>query len=205
MKLYTVGHSNHTQEEFLNLLVSHGINLVADVRSVPASNYNPQFNQETLSAFLSNHGIIYQFFGKELGARRMDSINADGQVDFEQAIHSSLFKQGVDRILSQLAKNNVTLMCSEANPLECHRFALVARYFYEHGVEVFHILKDASLVSHQIMERQMVTDYLCARKPMLPEVDELFGTYTKEQQLSDAYRLKNKEIGFRLNQEVFID
>ena len=59
MKLYTVGHSNHTQEEFLNLLVSHGINLVADVRSVPASNYNPQFNQETLSAFLSNHGIIY--------------------------------------------------------------------------------------------------------------------------------------------------
>ena len=205
MKLYTVGHSNHTQEEFLNLLVTHGINMVADVRSVPASNHNPQFNQEALSAFLLSHGIDYQFFGKELGARRMDSINGDGQVDFEQAIHSSLFQLGIDRILPQLANNNITLMCSEANPLECHRFALVARYFHEHGVEVFHILKDASLVSHQILEHQMVTNYLRSRRPMLSEVDQLFGTYTQEQQLADAYRLKNKEIGFRLNQEDYFD
>jgi len=199
MKIYTVGHSNQTQEEFLNLLVTNGINIVADVRSVPASNYNPQFNQEVLSAFLLNHGISYQFYGKELGARRMDSINADGQVDFEQAIHSSLFHQGVDRILPQLTDNNLAMMCSEANPLECHRFALVARFFHEHGVEVFHILKDTSLVSQQTLEHQMIAHYLHSRKPLLSEVDELFGTYTKEQQLADAYRLKNKEIGFRQN------
>ena len=205
MKLYTVGHSNHTQEVFLNLLVAHGINIVVDVRSVPASNHNPQFNQEVISVFLQKHHIDYRFLGRELGARRMDSINGDGQVDFEQAIHSSLFQQGVDRILPQLANNKVAIMCSEANPLECHRFALVARYFHEHGVEVFHILKDASLVSHQILERQMVANYLRSRKPMLSEVDELFGTYTKEQQLADAYRLKNKEIGFRLSQEDNFD
>ena len=96
-------------------------------------------------------------------------------------------------------------MCSEAEPLECHRFALVARYFHEHGVEVFHILKDASLVSHHSLEQKMVDTYLRAKRPMLAQVDELFGTYTAEQQLLDAYRLKNKEIGFRLKQDDFID
>ena len=205
MKLYTIGHSNHTQEELLNLLEAHGINYVADVRSIPASNHNPQFNQEVISIFLQEHHIGYQFLGRELGARRVDCINADGQVDFEQAIHTSLFQQGIDGIMQHLDNNKIALMCSEADPLECHRFALVARYFHEHGVEVFHILKDTSLVSHRTMERQMIAHYLHLRKPMLSEVDELFGTYTKEQQLADAYRLKNKEIGFRLNQEEYID
>ena len=205
MKLYTIGHSNHTQEEFLNLLVTHDINVVVDVRSVPASNHNPQFNQEVLSVFLQEHHIDYQFLGRELGARRMDSINADGQVDFDQAIHTSLFCQGVEKIQQLLSDKRVVLMCSEANPLECHRFALVARYFHEYGVEVFHILKDALKVSQQALEQQMVAHYLHARKPMLSEVDELFGTYTVEQQLEDAYRLKNKEIGFKLNQEEYFD
>ena len=205
MKLYTVGHSNHTQEEFLNLLVTHGIDFVVDVRSVPASNHNPQFNQDVLSAFLQGHDIAYQFLGKELGARRMDCFNADKQVDFEQAIHTSLFQQGIDTIMQLFKDKEVALMCSEADPIECHRFALVARYFHEHGVEVFHILKDATLASHRTLEQQMVNHYLRARKPMLSEVDELFGTYTKEQQLVDAYRLKNKEIGFQLNQEDFFD
>lgn len=205
MKLYTIGHSNHTQEEFLNLLVTHDINVVVDVRSVPASNHNPQFNQEVISVFLQEHHIDYNFFGRELGARRMDSINADGQVDFEQAIHTPLFRQGIEKVQQLLIDKRVALMCSEANPLECHRFALVARYFHEHGVEMFHILKDVSIVSQQDLEQQMVTHYLHMRKPMLSEVDLLFGTYTVEQQLADAYRLKNKEIGFQLKQEDYFD
>ena len=205
MILYTIGHSNHTQDEFLNLLLSHDINLVADVRSVPASNYNPQFNQEVLSDFLRKHHIDYQFLGKEFGARRVDSINEEGQVDFEQAVNTSLFRQGVEIVLRLLADKRIALMCSEAEPLECHRFALVARYFHEHGVEVLHILKDASIVSQQTLEQQMVTHYLHMRKPMLSEVDQLFGTYTVNQQLTDAYRLKNKEIGFQLKQEEYFD
>ena len=93
MKIYTIGHSNHTQDEFLNLLTTHSINMVVDVRSVPASNHNPQFNRDALGAFLQGRDIAYQFLGKELGARRMDCINKDGQVDFELAIHTSLFQQ----------------------------------------------------------------------------------------------------------------
>lgn len=205
MKLYTIGHSNLTLEDFLSLLNTHCVNCVVDVRSVPASSHNPQFNQEPFGWFLREKNIDYQFLGKELGARRMDCINQDGQVDFERAIHTTMFQEGVNKLMRLLDTKTVTLMCSEAEPLECHRFALVARNFHEHGVEVFHILKDASVVSHHSLEQKMVDTYLHAKKPVLAQVDELFGTYTAEQQLQDAYRLKNKEIGFRLKQEDFID
>ena len=205
MRLFTVWHSNHTQDEFLRLLNTHCVNCVVDVRSVPASSHNPQFNQEPLGWFLREKNIDYQFLGRELGARRMDCINQDGLVDFERAIHTALFLEGIDKLMRLLDTKTVTLMCSEAEPLECHRFALVARYFHEHGVEVFHILKDASLVSHHSLEQKMVDTYLHAKRPVLAQVDELFGTYTVEQQLQDAYRLKNKEIGFRLKQDDFID
>ena len=205
MRLYTIGHSNHTQDEFLSLLNTHFVNCVVDVRSVPASSHNPQFNQEPLGWFLREKNIDYQFFGRELGARRMDCINRDGLVDFEKAIHTALFQEGVDKLMGMLDTKTVTLMCSEAEPLECHRFALVARYFHEHRVEVFHILKDASAVSHHLLEQKMVDTYLRAKRPVLAQVDELFGTYTVEQQLQDAYRLKNKEIGFRLKTDEFID
>ena len=205
MRLYTIGHSNHTLDEFLRLLNTHFVNCVVDVRSVPASSHNPQFNQEPLGWFLREKNIDYQFFGRELGARRMDCINQDGLVDFERAIYTTLFQNGVNKLMRLLDTRTVTLMCSEAEPLECHRFALVARYFHEHGVEAFHVLKDASLVSHHSLERKMVDTYLHAKRPMLAQIDELFSTYTSEQQLQDAYRLKNKEIGFRLKQGDIID
>ena len=200
MRLYTVGHSSHTQEEFLRLLQENDVNCIVDVRSVPASKYAPQFNQDALESFLRHHGMTYYFFGHEFGARRMDSFNNNGQVDFELAVHTRLFQQGVERLTLLLSNHHVALMCSEANPLECHRFALIARYFHEQGIEVLHILKDASTVCHTTLEQEMVKQYLTARKPQLAEVDELFGTYTSEDQLRDAYRLKNKEIGYRVKQ-----
>jgi len=173
---------------------------------MPASNYAPQFNQASIERFLRNHRVCYHFFGNEFGARRADAMNEQGQVDFEWAIHTPLFKQGVERIQPLLQKHVVSLMCSEANPLECHRFAFVARYFHEQGVDVQHILKDATLISHLLLGKEMVRQYLKARKPQLAEVDELFGTYTSEDQLRDAYRLKNKEIGYRQKQtEVYYD
>lgn len=201
MRLYTVGHSSHTQEEFLRLLQENIVDCIVDVRSVPASKYAPQFNQDALESFLRHHGMSYYFFGHEFGARRMDSFNNNGQVDFELAVYTRLFQQGVERLTSLLSNHHVALMCSEANPLECHRFALVARYFHEQGIEVLHILKDASTASHTTLEQEMVKQYLTARKPQLADVDELFGTYNSEDQLRDAYRLKNKEIGYRVKQQ----
>lgn len=205
MKIYTIGHSNHSQAEFLHLLEMYGVNCIIDVRSVPASSHSPQFNQDALEGYLRNHNVDYQFFGREFGARRFDSIGENGQVDFEKAVHTILFQKGVKKLLLLLKQKNVALMCSEADPLECHRFAFLARYFHEHGFGVWHILKDATIVSHYDIEQKMINQYLHAKRPKLPEVDELFGTYTVEDQLYDAYRLKNKEIGFCVEQKEHFD
>ena len=196
--LYTIGHSNQSQDEFLTMLQKHGVDCVVDVRSVPASKYSPQFNQDQLRIFLKTHGIQYLHFGLEFGARRTDCLNDEGQVDFEMAVKTPLFLSGVSRLTTGLEMGyHISLMCSEANPLECHRFSLVSRYFNEHGVDVQHILKDAELASHRHLEKQMIEEFLHSKKYHLSEVDELFGTYTAEDQRRDAYRLKNKRIGYK--------
>ncbi len=193
--LYTVGHSNRTIYELLMLLQLADINCVVDVRSVPASSYAPQFNKEPLSMFLKRNNIYYMHFGEEFGARRNDSV-IDGQVNFEVAAKTEKFQQGVARIYNGLKRNfHIAFMCSEANPLSCHRFSLVSRYFFEHDVDVKHILCNKEIKTHSDLEAEMIEGYLNKRK--LPPVDEMFHEYTVEDQRLAAYRLKNQEIGYK--------
>lgn len=197
-RLYSIGHSNQSLDEFVELLNVHGINCVIDVRSVPASKYSPQFNQESLKYFLKSHGVLYLHFGDEFGARRTNCLDENGQVCFEKVVETPLFERGVARVMKGLEKGFcIAFMCSEANPLECHRFSLVSRYFYEQGIDVQHILKDSTLASQADLEKEMIASYLHSRKFYLPEVDYLFGLYTEQEQRKDAYRLKNREIGYK--------
>ena len=206
-RLYSIGHSNQSLDEFIGLLNAHGINCVIDVRSIPASKYSPQFNQDGLKCYLKARGIQYLHFGDEFGARRTDCLDENEQVDFEKAVKTPLFKKGVERVMKGLDKGfRIAFMCSEADPLECHRFSLVSRFFYDNGVDVQHILKDASLASQAKLEKEMIATYIHSRKYHLSEVDYLFGLYTEEEQRRDAYRLKNKEIGYKpelQNEEIY--
>lgn len=201
--LYSIGHSNQTQEDFLALIVVYDINCIVDVRSVPASKYSPQFNQEYIRSFLLANNVQYLHFGEEFGARRFDSIDENGQVNFEMAAKTPAFMSGALRILRGMERGyNIAFMCSEADPLECHRFALVSRYFHDTGIDVQHILKDAKLASHETLEKEMINTFMHSRKYHLPEVDRMFGSYTEEDQRRDAYRLKNKEIGYKQQSEL---
>ncbi len=197
-RLYTVGHSNQRVEEFLSLLRQHDVNCIVDVRSMPASKYTPQFNLEPLRAFLLHNGIQYLHFGDEFGARRYDCLDDDGQVNFEKAIITPAFQRGVARLTKGLDKGFcISLMCSEADPLECHRFSLVSRFFYDNGLDVQHILHDGTLAPHETLEQQMIVNYLKSKRHKLAEIDTMFGSYTAQMQRVDAYRLKNKEIGYK--------
>lgn len=199
--LFTVGHSNGTAEELLRLLRLANVNCLVDVRSVPASSYNPQFNKDALSKFLRENGVYYLHFGEEFGARRSDSI-VDGQVNFERAVTTTAFLKGVERINNGLGKGfTISFMCSEANPLSCHRFSMVSRYFFDFGYDVFHILHSKDIKTHAELEETMIQSYLHKRNPLLREVDDLFGDYSKDDQRRDAYRLKNVEIGYRPGSE----
>ena len=86
--IYTVGHSNQEIEEFRSLIQTFDINCIVDVRSVPASAYTPQFNQDNLKYYLRQYNIVYLHFGKEFGARRNDCLDDNGYVNFEKAINS---------------------------------------------------------------------------------------------------------------------
>lgn len=205
-RIYTVGHSNQDVDAFLTELRSFAINCIVDVRSTPYSKFTPQFNAEALGAVLKRNGIAYLPFGKEFGARRNDSfdydnlLNAgfpDNQVVFELAAQTPAFEHGVKRLHNGLDKGfNIALMCSEADPLECHRFSLVSRYLYEHGLDVIHILEAGKSATHQQLQAKMIDDYV--QKGKLPEIDMLFCEYTAEDQVRDAYRLKNKAIGYKV-------
>ena len=204
MTLYSIGHSNQSFEQFLEMLQSQDINVIVDVRSVPASKYTPQFNREPLQAALNRAGIHYMWFGEEFGARRTDALDADNKVDFEKAVQTPAFLRGTERVLNGLQKGyRISLMCSEAHPLECHRFAMVSRWFFEHGVDMQHIVHDENgqtiVIPHKTLQDEMVAEYV--RKKKIPQVQppDMFGENecTKEQQIVLAYRQKNKEIAYQ--------
>lgn len=196
-RIYTIGHSNGSLEEFYELLRLSDINCIIDVRSVPASSYSPQFNKEPLSVFLKAHNVLYLHFGEEFGARRTDSI-VDGQVNFEKAVTTVKFQKGYERVLNGLDQGwNIAIMCSEANPVSCHRFSMISRCFYDNGVDVQHILHSKEVRSHQELEKEMIQGMLSKRNSKLPEVDLMFMTYSEDDQRQDAYRIKNLEIGYK--------
>lgn len=147
--LWTVGHSNHTLEVFLDLLASERINSVVDVRSYPFSRFAPQFNREEIKVALAESGLIYLFMGEELGGRpsRPDHYDAEGHALYGLMAEEPVFQRAIDRLLCGATTHRIALMCSEGQPQGCHRRLLVSRVLAEHGATINHILPDASLIS----------------------------------------------------------
>jgi uncharacterized protein (DUF488 family) len=132
------------------LLVRHGIEEVVDVRSAPYSRYAPQFNHINLEKKLETVGLSYTFLGDELGGRPADRscYSDNGRVLYDRVAGTDLFGDGVRRIIYAADERRVALMCTEKEPLECHRALLVARTLAEREVAVEHILADGRLESH---------------------------------------------------------
>ena len=148
--VFTIGHSNHLLEAFLALLQKHGVDMVADVRSAPYSRYTPHFNHDTLRGTLESVGIGYLFLGSELGGRPAERscYDADGRVRYDLVAETDLFDDGIRRIIHNADDGRIALMCTEKEPLECHRTLLVARCLAEIDFDVQHILVDGRLESH---------------------------------------------------------
>ena len=147
-KIWTIGHSIRTIEEFIDALQANGIKLVADVRLLPGSKRYPQFNKEELARSLREDGIGYEHF-PELGGRRKarkDSRNSAwhnesfrGYADHMETVE---FANGMARLQQMADRDGTAMMCAEAVWWKCHR-SLIADYLKAHGVTVIHII-DAS-------------------------------------------------------------
>ena len=153
--LLTIGHSNRTLEAFLHLLVAHGVTGLVDVRTIPQSRYNPQFNRETLPDALAKAGIRYAHMAG-LGGRRQprpDSHNAGwrhpsfrGYADYMQ---TPQFEEHLATLLQMAQVDRIAVMCAEAVPWRCHR-SLIADAAVVRGVPVDHIMSPTVRSKHTL-------------------------------------------------------
>lgn len=153
-RIYTVGHSNHPLERFLELLASNNIDVVADVRSSPASGYSPQFLGAELSRSIQAAGRQYVFLGDQLGGRPEDPALYDneGHVLYEPLASSAPFRSGIDRLLRGAATYRIALLCGEEDPTSCHRRRLIGHVLAERGIEVLHLRGDGRVQTEHELE-----------------------------------------------------
>jgi uncharacterized protein (DUF488 family) len=160
VRLYTIGHSNHSFERLVELLDGAGVAAVVDVRTSPNSRYNPQFNRGSLEQSLPRREILYYWAGQSLGGRpadptcykrrRLPDEGADylHEVDYPEVMTRGWFLKGIERLLEIADEQPTAILCSEEDPAECHRHHLIAKHLMRAHPEldVRHIRGDGNII-----------------------------------------------------------
>lgn len=196
---YTIGHSTSSIEKFLSLLEENKINCIVDVRSFPYSKIASQYNKDEIKKTLKTNNIYYIFLGKELGARYNDlNLFENGIVSFKKVSITQNFQSGIKRIVDGINKKyKIALMCSERDPINCHRFSLISRELHKIGIEVLHIFDNGILLSNEELEKKLIEIYISDFKQLsLLEVQ-----CNDEDLIEKIYEKHNKKIGFSLKNE----
>ncbi len=161
--IFTVGHSTHPINEFVELLQTHDVKEIVDVRSIPMSRYNPQFNSDTLKQSLRQANIKYKLLKKLGGLRhtKKNSINLGWRNasfrGFADYMASSEFAEGLKMLKKIASAKNTAIMCAEAVPWRCHR-SLIADALIKKGWIVKDIMSRTSATKHKL------TSFLKVRK-----------------------------------------
>lgn len=153
--MFTIGHSTRLAREFVDIILSHGVTCIVDVRTVPRSRHNPQFNRDILPLTLEASGIGYVWLQALGGLRRPhpDSLNTGwrnlsfrGYADYMQ---TSEFEAGLNELLALPQVDTAALMCAEAVPWRCHR-SLIADALPVRGFQVEHIMGSGKRHAHKL-------------------------------------------------------
>ncbi len=156
--LFTIAYSGRLIDDFIVLLEEHKITALCDVRSVPYSSRNPQFNREPLKKVLKSHNIEYVFLGEELGARPKDpSCYVDRKALYQKIAQSTFFKNGLERIRLGMQKDYVlALMCAERDPMACHRSILICRNLRDWLIDIRHIVDHDNTETQADLEKRLI-------------------------------------------------
>ena len=185
--LLSIGHSQHQVDYFINLLKSHDVNYILDVRNTPYSQFAASYNRESIRPVLQSNGIEYAFMGNYFGARPTDSslYSTNGYLDFEKVANSSRFKKGFDNVAKGVKQGyRIAFMCTEKDPIECHRAILVTNAFYKAGYSVEHIMPDNTIQTQQDINERLLDMYYPNRNQLSLFVSE---NLSAEQYLLEAY------------------
>lgn len=192
-ELFTIGHSNHPLDHFVELLLTHRLSMIADVRSSPYSKYSPHFSKDVLESALRRADINYVFLGRELGAQRSESdCYVDGRARYDRVAHLLTFRRGLEMVLKGVEEYRTAIMCSESDPIACHRTILVCRELKKicPDLKITHILGDGSEERQETSEKRLID--LHKLQP------ELFGDLTSTLGLIErAYDLQAEKIAYK--------
>ena len=192
--IYTVGHSNHRIGEFLKILARNGVKAVFDVRSVPRANHRlPHFEEKQLSLHLEEAGIRYRFAGDKLGGRPSDPALYDEEwrVRYDLMSETADYQESIGELANWAtkAKFAAALMCSEGDPLICHRTLLIAESLAKSGVEVRHILRDGSVELHETAVAKLMLEF------GMPQGGDMFQSASEAR--ATAFALKSRKAAYR--------
>jgi uncharacterized protein (DUF488 family) len=153
--VWTVGHSNRSTEDLIDLLAPHGIELLVDVRRFPGSRRHPQFGRDALAGALAEAGIAYRH-EEDLGGRRSarpDSPNTAwenaGFRGYADYTATDAFRRALAGLEEEAGRRRTAVMCAEALPWRCHR-RLIADALVARGAEVLHVLPSGRAEPHEL-------------------------------------------------------
>jgi uncharacterized protein (DUF488 family) len=153
--VFTLGHSTRSLGDFVQLLEAYGIERIADIRTVPRSRHNPQFNADTFAPALEAASVEYEPLKALGGLRRprKDSLNTGWRNDsfrgFADYMQTEAFREGLGRLIEMGRAKRVAIMCAEAVPWRCHR-SLVADALLVQGISTVEILSESSWREHTL-------------------------------------------------------
>lgn len=170
MEIYTIGHSNHDIEDFLDIVESHQIETIADVRHYPGSRRLPHFNRESLRDSLIGIGVRYEHI-LALGGRRKvrkDSRNTSWKNEsfrgYADYMESDGFRDGIKKLLSIASGGKTAYMCAEAVWWQCHR-SMISDHLKSFGFKVIHIMGRKSVQEHKYTAPARIEDGILTYVP----------------------------------------
>lgn len=195
-KLYTIGYAGYNIDDFISSLLKANVNAVVDVRSSPFSKMFPDFNKDKIYLSLKKNHIYYIPMSTQLGARPDNyEVYTNNQVDFLKMAESSSFLDGCSRIKEGLLNYTVCLMCSERDPVTCHRAILVSHTIKKlyPEINIFHILPN-KIEANREMENRLLNITKC---------DQL--SLNGGSIIDEAYLKQGKKIAYRLIENMMED
>lgn len=198
-EIYTIGHSNYEIKKMVEMIKKYNIDTIVDLRGTPYSKYNIQYNLDVIKNNFKEYGILYLYMGKEFGGqreRREYYIN-EGYADFKRVVNDEKFKKGVGRLRDGIDKGyRICLLGAKQNPIECHRFSLVALELEKQGFVVKNIVHSGEVKTNRELEEELINRFFDRGDINFYSILE--GEKSREEYLRESIEKINREIGFRL-------